>query len=71
MQELTPSKTTLYYGYIMGTRELRIIRFRDRYFIYYNNYDSYLKSLGRELVSNIPTDTEQYKSTLNTHPTSK
>jgi hypothetical protein len=52
----------------MGTRGLRIIRFRGRYFVYYNNYDSYPEGHGRELASNIPTDPEQYKGALNTHP---
>jgi hypothetical protein len=51
----------------MGTRGLRIILFRGRYFIYYNNYDSYPRVLGRKLVSKIPTDPEQYKGTLNNH----
>jgi hypothetical protein len=52
----------------MGTRGLRIIVFRGRYFIYYNHYDSYLEGLGKDLVSNIPTDPEKYKGTLNTAP---
>jgi hypothetical protein len=51
----------------MGTRGLRIIRFGGRYFIYYNNYDSYLEGLGEELVSSIPADPEEYKSTQNTY----
>jgi hypothetical protein len=55
----------------MGTRGLRIILFRGRYFIYYNHYDSYLRGLGKELVSSIPTDPERYKGALNTHPSTK
>ena len=51
----------------MGTRGLRIILFRGRYFIYYNHYDSYPEGLGRKLVSNIPTDLEQYKG-ASEHP---
>lgn len=54
----------------MGTRGLRIVRFRGRYFVYYNNYDSYPKGLGRQLVGGIPADPEQYKGTLNTRPLS-
>ena len=52
----------------MGTRGLKIILFGGRYFIYYNSYDSYLKGLGKELVSIVPTDPEQYKGTLNSDP---
>lgn len=48
----------------MGTRGLRIILFRGRYFVYYNQYDSYPIGLGKELVSNVPTDPEQYKEWL-------
>lgn len=48
----------------MGTRGLSIILFRGRYFVYYNHYDSYPIGLGKELVSNIPTDPEQYKKWL-------
>lgn len=48
----------------MGTRGLRIILFRGRYFIYYNQYDSYPQGLGKELVSNVPTDPEQYQEWL-------
>jgi MULE transposase domain len=39
----------------MSTRGLRIIRFRGRYFIYYNHSDSYPTGLGIDIVSNIPT----------------
>lgn len=50
----------------MSARGLRIVRFRGRYFIYYNNYDNCPKGLGIQLVSEIPTDPEKYKGTLNT-----
>jgi hypothetical protein len=50
---------------IMGTRGLRIVRFRSRYFVYWNQYDSYPEVLGQMLVDQIPTDPEQYKRTSN------
>ena len=48
----------------MGTRGLRIVRFRGRYFLYWNQYDSYPEGLGKKLVDQVPTDLEQYKSLL-------
>ena len=48
----------------MGTRGLRVVLFGGRYFVYYNQYDSYLEGLGKEIVNNIPTSTEQYKGGL-------
>jgi hypothetical protein len=45
----------------MSTRGLRIIRFRGRYFIYYNHSDSYPTGLGIDIVSNVPTDPERYQ----------
>jgi hypothetical protein len=49
----------------MGTRGLRIVVFRGRYFIYYNNYDSYPRGLGEAIVCDIPTDPEQYQGNKN------
>jgi hypothetical protein len=50
----------------MGTRGLKIVRFRGRYFTYYNHYDSYPEGLGQALVDQIPADPEQYIRSLNT-----
>ncbi|RFU25786.1 hypothetical protein B7463_g10550, partial [Scytalidium lignicola] len=47
----------------MGTRGLRIIRFRGRYFVYYNQLDSYPESLGTDIVNRIPNDRKRYKGT--------
>jgi hypothetical protein len=50
----------------MGTRGLKIVRFRGRYYVYYNSYDSYPQKLGQLLVEQIPADPRQYESLLNT-----
>lgn len=52
----------------MGTRGLKIVRFRGRYFVYWNQYDSYAKVVGQMLVDQISTDPEQYKRLLNYLP---
>jgi hypothetical protein len=52
----------------MGTRGLKIVRFRGRYFVYWNQYDSYPEVVGQMLVDQIPTDPEQYKRLLNYLP---
>lgn len=46
----------------MGTRGLVIYRCRGRYFIYYNQLDSYPEGLGETVVHTIPEDPEEYKS---------
>ncbi len=48
----------------MGTRGLRIVRFRKRYYIFYNQYDSYPSGLGKQVVAEIPTDAVKYQEWL-------
>ncbi|PYH42134.1 uncharacterized protein BP01DRAFT_418233 [Aspergillus saccharolyticus JOP 1030-1] len=48
----------------MGTRGLMFVRYRGRYFVYYNHWDSYPEGLGRELIDTIPTDPTQYQAWL-------
>ena len=48
----------------MGTRGYRIIKFRGRYWIFYNHWDSYPEGLGQWLVDSIPSDPEQYQKWL-------
>lgn len=48
----------------MGTRGFRIIKFRGRYWIFYNHWDSYPEGLGKSLVESIPTDPEDYQKWL-------
>lgn len=48
----------------MGTRGLRIVRFRGRYWCFYNHWDSYYKGMGNSLVESIPVDPEEYKKWL-------
>ena len=48
----------------MGTRGLKVWRYRKRYYATYNHWDSYPKGLGKELVSDIPTDPEAYQQWL-------
>lgn len=48
----------------MGTRGFRIIKFRGRYWIFYNHWDSYPNGLGKSLVGGIPTDPEEYQKWL-------
>ena len=48
----------------MGTRGYKIIRFRGRYWIFYNHWDSYPEGLGQWLVDSIPADPEQYQKWL-------
>lgn len=45
----------------MGTRGLVFIRCRGRYFVYYNQYDSYPEGLGEAIVAEIPEDPEKYR----------
>ncbi|PWY91871.1 hypothetical protein BO94DRAFT_583791 [Aspergillus sclerotioniger CBS 115572] len=46
----------------MGTRGLEIVRFNRRYYIRYNQYDSYYEGLGAQIVASIPTDPEEYQT---------
>lgn len=48
----------------MGTRGYRIIKFKGRFWIFYNNYDSYPDGLGKSLVNGIPVDPEEYQKWL-------
>ena len=48
----------------MGTRGYRIIKFRGRYWIFYNNWDSHLYGLGQWLVDSIPAGHGQYQKWL-------
>lgn len=48
----------------MGTRGFRIIKFRGRYWIFYNHWDSYPNGLGKSLVDGIPADPEEYQKWL-------
>ncbi|KAI0877730.1 hypothetical protein GGS24DRAFT_94559 [Hypoxylon argillaceum] len=48
----------------MGTRGLEIVRFRGRYYIRYNQYDSYYEGLGAEIIAKIPADPEEYQKWL-------
>lgn len=48
----------------MGTRGLRVVRFRKRYYIFYHQYDSYPDGLGKQVASEIPTDAAEYQKWL-------
>ena len=48
----------------MGTRGFRIVKFRGRYWIFYNHWDSYPEGLGKGLVGSIPTDPDGYRKWL-------
>ena len=48
----------------MGTGGYRIIRFRGRYYCFYNHSDSYPDFYGAGLVSEIPSDPEKYQKWL-------
>ncbi|CAD6576770.1 MAG: hypothetical protein ASARMPRED_007875 [Alectoria sarmentosa] len=48
----------------MGTRGFRIIKFKGRYWIFYNHWDSYPDGLGDWLVETIPEDPEEYQKWL-------
>ncbi|RLM00458.1 hypothetical protein CFD26_106336 [Aspergillus turcosus] len=49
----------------MGTRGLLFIRCRGRYFVIWNQFDSYPEGLGEAIVYEIPTDPEGYRNWLN------
>lgn len=48
----------------MGTRGYRVVRFRNRYYRFYNQRDSYPEGLGRNVVSGIPKDPAAYQEWL-------
>jgi len=48
----------------MGTYGLLIVRFRGRYFVYRNSYDSGPEVLGRKLVAQIPANLRLYEGPL-------
>ena len=48
----------------MGTRGLRIVKYKGRYWIFYNHWDSYLKGLGKALVEGILADSKEYQKWL-------
>lgn len=48
----------------MGTRGYIVHRYRGRYYIRYNHFDSYYEVLGVGVVAGIPSDKEEYQSTL-------
>ena len=48
----------------MGTRGLRVVRFRKRYYSFFNQYDSYPEGLGKKIVAEIPTDAVKYQEWL-------
>lgn len=49
----------------MGTRGLVFIRCRGKYFVYYNQFDSYPEGLGEAIVQQIPGNPEKYHGRLN------
>ena len=50
----------------MGTRGYFVYRFRGRYYVLYNHYDSYPSGMGQWLVDQIPQDPEAYQSMTST-----
>ncbi|KAL2837900.1 hypothetical protein BJY01DRAFT_258208 [Aspergillus pseudoustus] len=48
----------------MGTRGLFFIRWKGRYYAYYNHYDSYPEGLGEAIVEKIPATPEEYQEWL-------
>lgn len=46
----------------MGTRGFYVFRFRGKYYVYYNHWDSYPQGLGTWIVRDIPTDLSEYDS---------
>ena len=48
----------------MGTRGLRVFRFRKRYYVFYNHYDSYPEGLGKQIVADIPADPAKFQAWL-------
>lgn len=50
--------------FTMGTRGLKVWRYRKRYFSFFNRYDSYSSGLGWSIVKSIPTDPKEYQNWL-------
>ena len=48
----------------MGTRGYRVIRFRGRYYRFYNHRDSYPAAFGSGIVNRIPVDPKVYQQWL-------
>ena len=48
----------------MGTRGLRVYRYRKRYYALYNHWDSYPEGLGDKIVAEIPADKSEYQAWL-------
>ena len=48
----------------MGTRGLRVVRFRKRYYIFYNQFDSYPTGLGKDIAAETPADASKYQEWL-------
>lgn len=51
----------------MGTRGHFVIRCRGRYFVYYNQFDSYPEGLGNAIVHSIPVNHEEFRSKCNSY----
>ena len=45
---------------VMVTRGYRIIKFRGRYWIFWNNINSYPSGMGESLVNRIPSEPEEH-----------
>lgn len=45
----------------MGTRGLKVVRFRGRYYSYYNHMNRYFDGFGRQAAPTILSDPEKYK----------
>ena len=48
----------------MGTRGFRVVRFRKRYYIFFNRLDSYPEMLGTDIAAKIPGDAAKYQEWL-------
>ncbi len=48
----------------MGTHGLKIVRFRKRYYVYWNRLDSHFEGFGAEIVASIPEDPDEHQNQL-------
>lgn len=48
----------------MGTRGYKAWRFRKRYYVQYNQWDSYPSRLGTDIAAQIPSDRDEYQAWL-------
>ena len=48
----------------MGTRGYKAWRFRKRYYVQYNHWDSYPSGLGNDIAAQIPLDQDEYQAWL-------